>query len=432
MKKVLIKSLVLFTLAFVLTGCFDIKRDIKMFPNGGGTENVIVTLDKDFFDKMQTLASVDNSGRWKRKLDTLMNNDLLQNGVRADIQRTPGTSIKELVVTTKDDGSKQISIQYSFDDPGVLVKIIKEATFSFSNQLPVSFASMKFLDENGNLTFKYVTRKAERSFSDSLAMSIFSSSLASKSVSTTIDFPFEVTESNATTKSGNMLTWETSMQTILYDQANDTAALTKDPSVDLPYAEKVDRTIGRVSQKDNPLIRVQLYNANKEPVKVGTGIVLKDGELVTNFALMDILGGGGFFSIILPNDSLAGVDDMKESDLVSKEDLVFLRFNNSEKTKTYKFASMDAITYGSKVKIFYYPNTLSSVVYSMDGMVAGVKKWTSNTSVIEVKPSKPISIEGGAVFNEAGEFMGMITTQFNGEVGKFYIIPAAFIRSRMQ
>ena len=86
-------------------------------------------------------------------------------------------------------------------------------------------------------------------------------------------------------------------------------------SVSCAVSIPVDRTIGRVSQKDNPLIRVQLYNANKEPVKVGTGIVLKDGELVTNFALMDILGGGGFFSIILPNDSLAGVDDMKESDL---------------------------------------------------------------------------------------------------------------------
>ena len=71
MKNVLVKSLVLFTFALFLSGCFDVKREIKMFPNGGGTENVTVTLDKDFFDKMQTLASVDNSGRWKRKLDII-------------------------------------------------------------------------------------------------------------------------------------------------------------------------------------------------------------------------------------------------------------------------------------------------------------------------------------------------------------------------
>lgn len=422
----------MFASAFILTGCFDVKREIKMYPNGGGTENVTITLDKDFFDKMQTLASVDNSGRWKHKLDTLMNNDLLENGVRADIQRTPGTSIKDLVVTNKDDGSKQITVQYTFDDPSVLIKIMKEVTYSFSNQLPVNFATMKFLDENGNLTFKYVTRKAERSFDDAQANTIFAGSFAGKSLSTTIDFPFEVTESNATSKAGNMLTWETSMETVMFDQASDTAALTKDPSVDLPYAEKVDRSIGKVSQKDNPLIRVQLYNANKEPVKVGTGIVLKDGVLVTNFALMDLLGGGGFFSVILPNDSLAGVDEMRESDLVQKEDLVFLRFNNTEKTKTYKFATLDGVTYGNKVKIFYYPNTLSSVVYSMDGMVAGLKKWTSNTSVIEIKPSKPISLEGGAVFNEAGDFLGMITTEFNGEVGKFYLVPAAYIKMKMK
>jgi hypothetical protein len=432
MKKIFIKLFVLAASVSVLTGCFDVKREIKMYPNGGGTENVTVILDKDFFDKMQTLASVDNSGRWKRKLDTLMNNDLLQNGIRADIQRTPGTSLKDLTVTNKGDGSKEITFQYVFDDPGVLVKIIKEVTFSFSNQLPVNFSTIKFLDENGNLTFKYVTRKADRSFTDSLALNIFSGSFAGKRLTQTIDFPFDVKESNASIASGNSLTWDASMESIMFDQVTDTAALTKDPSVDLPYAEKVDRTIGRVSQKDNPLIRVQLYNANKEPVKVGTGIILKDGMLVTNFALMNLLGGGGFFSVILGNDSLAGVDEMQESDLVQKEDLVFLRFNNFEKTKTYKFASLEGVTYGSKVKIFYFPNTLSSVVYSMDGMIAGVKKWTGNTSAIEVKPSKPISLEGGAVFNEAGEFVGMITNEFNGEVGKFYLVPAAYIRSKMK
>src|SRR5437868_9746141 len=214
MKNLFTKFIILFASSAALIGCFDVKREIKMFPNGSGTENVTVTLDKDFLDKMHTLASVDNSGRWKRKLDTLMNNDLLENGVRADIQRTSGTSLKELVVTNKDDGSKQIKFQYSFDEPIVLVKIIKEVTFSFSNQLPVNFASIKFYDENGNLTFKYVTRKAERSFDDSLALKIFEGSFAGKSVSTTIDFPFDITESNATSKSGNMLTWETSMQTI--------------------------------------------------------------------------------------------------------------------------------------------------------------------------------------------------------------------------
>ncbi len=432
MKKIFVNLLVFTAALFILSGCFDVKRDIKMYPNGTGMENVTVTLDKDFFDKMQTLASLDASGRWKKKLDTLMNNTLLENGTRADIMRTSGTSLKELTVTNKDDGGKEIAFQYFFDDPGVLVKIIKETTFSISNQLPVSIASVKFLDENGNLTFKYISRKADRSIGDSLAVSVFQNSFAAKYLTLNIDFPFEVTETNATTRSGNILTWETSMQTIMFDQATDTAGFTKDPNVDLPYAEKVDRTIGRVSQKDNPLIRVQLYNANKEPVKVGTGIILKEGELVTNFALMDLMGGGGFFSIILPNDSLAGVDDMQEGDIVKKEDLVFLRFNNIEKTKTYRIASMEGVTYGNKVKLFYYPNTLSSVVYSMDCTVTGVKKWTSSTSAIEIKPSKPITIEGGAVYNDAGEFLGMVTQEFNGEVGKLYVVPAAYIRSKMK
>ena len=91
--------------------------------------------------------------------------------------------------------------------------------------------------------------------------------------------------------------------------------LVKDPTLELTYAERVDRSIGKVSQKDNPLIRVQVYNRNKEPVKIGTGVVLKDGLLVTNFKLMNLIEGAGFFSVILPSDSLAGIDDMTDKDL---------------------------------------------------------------------------------------------------------------------
>ena len=62
MKNLFVKFIILFASAAAFIGCFDVKREIKMFPNGGGTENVTVTLDKDFFDKMHTLASIDNSG----------------------------------------------------------------------------------------------------------------------------------------------------------------------------------------------------------------------------------------------------------------------------------------------------------------------------------------------------------------------------------
>jgi hypothetical protein len=122
---------------------------------------------------------------------------------------------------------------------------------------------------------------------------------------------------------------------------------------------------------------------------------------------------------------------MTEKDIDQKQDLVFLRFGSPQRYKSIKYASTALAKYGDKVKIFYYPNTLSSVVYSMDGVMNGTKKWTKNTKVMEIKPSRPITLEGGAVFNEAGEFLGMITTAYDGEVGKIYIIPGEFIKSRI-
>ena len=429
-KNILILSAV-FTAAFFSSGCFDVKREIRLNPDGTGLENMYITLDAEFFEKMESLAATDKTGRWKKKLDTLKNNGLLEAGITADVQRVGGTSIKELKITDSPDGSKEIYLQYSFDEPNVLVKIMKEGTFTWSNQLPVQFSIIKFLDDNGNLTFKHTTRKAERSFDDENMHSVFSSMYPTHKITYTIEFPFEVKESNAINAAGNMLTWQLTMEDAIRNQQTDTAALVKDPELTLTYAEKIDRSIGKVSQKDNPLIRVQVYNSNKEPVKIGTGVVLMDGLLVTNFELMNLIEGAGYFSVILPSDSLAGIDDMTEKDLDQKQDLVFLRFGSPDKFKPIKYAALSSVKYGDKVKLFYYPNTLSSVVYSMDGQISATKKWTKKTSVVEIKPNKPISLEGGAVFTESGDFLGMITKAYDGEVGKIYLIPAEYIKSQI-
>jgi len=429
MKKLSIKILILFALIISVSGCFDVQRDIKMYPNGGGVEEMRVMLDKDFFDTFETLASTDQTGRAKKKLDTLKDNLLFYSGLMADLQRTPGTSIQELLITDKEGGAKEIYIKYTFDEPQALIDIVKEATFSFSNQLNIIWQTIKFLQDENNLKFKYVLRKANRAYDDELALSIFSGLLLTKTVSFNIEFPFEVTTSSSQSQTGNLLRWNASMNDIVNDQVELTAEMIPDKGLDLTYAEKIEKEISKVGKKNNPLIRVQVYNANKEPVKIGTGIVVKKDVLVTNFELMNIMDGRGFFSVIMNNDSLAGIDEMFESDLVPKLDLVFMRFNNFEDTKPLKYAPIDVLS-GTKVKILYYPNALSSVVYSMEGSVSGTKKWSKKTKIIEIKPAKPLTPEGGAVFNENGEFVGMITKAYEGEVGKLYVVPGMYIKAQ--
>ncbi|KXK42207.1 MAG: hypothetical protein UZ05_CHB002003032, partial [Chlorobi bacterium OLB5] len=311
----IILILVLPVILFFSSGCFDVKREIQMNPDGSGYESIYVTLDKDFFERMGTLASSDASGKWKKRADSLNDDSKIENRIKMDMQRVGGTSLKDVKITAKEDGTKEIFMKYYFEDPSVLLKVIKECTFSWSNQLPVQFSTLKFQYDEADLFFKHTTRKAERSFDDELMHSVFSPLYSSKKVTYTIDFPFDVKESNASSSAGRTLTWEMNFETIMFNQQTDTATLVKDPTLELTYAEKIDRSIGKVSQKENPLIRVQVYNRNKEPVKIGTGVVLKDGLLVTNFQLMNLIEGAGFFSVILPSDSLAGIDDMTEKDL---------------------------------------------------------------------------------------------------------------------
>ncbi|RPI15565.1 MAG: hypothetical protein EHM58_13790 [Ignavibacteriae bacterium] len=436
MKSIILKILLLFITALSVSGCFDVRREIKFYPNGGGVEKMYITLDKALFDTFQSFASMDVSGRQKRTLDTLINNELLQRGVMTSVQKTPGTSFKDILVTDKNDGSKEIFIEYTFDDPSAIIRIIKEATYSFSNQLNINFSTLKFFEEKENVRYKYVIRNASRSFNDSLTMNTFSSIIAAKRVNCIVEFPFEVTGTNAQTQSGNILSWDFSLYDAINSQVEMTADMKKPEGIDLTYAEKIVEQ-EKVTKNSNPLIRVQVYNANKEPVKIGTGVVLKVGgddfiTLVTNFGLMNLIEGQGYFSIIKNNDSLAGIDEMKETDLIPKNDLCFLRYmpNTSEKIMAIKYAAMDA-KYGEKVKILYYPNSLSSVVYSIEGTITGQKKW-NKMDLIEVKPQKPLSLDGGAAFNSNGEFMGIITTANDGEVGKLYFIPAMYIKANLK
>lgn len=212
--------------------------------------------------------------------------------------------------------------------------------------------------------------------------------------------PFEVVSSNASYQTGNTLNWEFPISDILYSQAEMTAVMKRDAGLDLPYAEKIDKSTETVSKSKNPLVRIVLYNANKEEVKNGTGIVIKDGLAVTNFKLMTLIEGQGYFSIKLPNDSLAGVDEMGETDYDKRSDIVLFRFNNVEPVKTLRLAPLADVFVTEKVKIYYFPNPLSGAAYSMDGTVSGIKRWGKSNKIIEIKPLKPLSIEGGAVLRK--------------------------------
>jgi hypothetical protein len=434
MKKIIF-SLILFLLTIVLiSGCVDVKRDIKIYPNGTGTENVYVTLSPQFYEILKSYAEQDNSGNGKKYQNVLTDESQLIQTITADFQKASGTQMKDIKVTTLQDGSKEIHLEYIFDNPQVLFGIVKTISFPYTNKLNVIWSTIKFLDDNTKLNFKWIMRKADRSFSDSLGQALFSPVINSTRTYINLEMPFTVYTSNAHSQSENVLRWDFLNSDILLGQVEMTAEMERVRGIDLPFADKPSKE-EKVSQNVNPMIRVQIYNANQEPVKIVAGIIVQHTDkadlIATNFSMMNLVDGGGFFSVRRNDDSLAGIDDMKPEDLDQSVDLVFLRFNNNEKVKPLKWASLD-VTPGQKVKIFYYPNALSPVVYSLEGTAIGLKKWKKNNKILEIKPSKPLSPEGGAIFNENGEFMGLITKAYEGEVGRIYAIPSMYIKTRIK
>ena len=387
-----------------------------------------------FYEILKTYAELDNSGNAKRYQNVLTDDSQLMQTITSDFQKATGTQMKDLKVTTLQDGSKEIYLEYVFDDPQVLFRMAKTVTYPYTNKQNVIWSTQKFTDEGTKLRFKCVMRKADRSFSDSLGLALFTPLINSTRTSISMEMPFDIYTSNANSQAEKTLSWDFLNSDILFSQVEMTAEMERVQGIDLPFAEKPQKE-EKVSQNVNPMIRVQIYNANQEPVKIVAGIIVKHGEtadvIATNFAMMNLVEGAGFFSVRRNDDSLAGIDDMKPEDIDQSIDIVFLRFNNNEKVKPLKWASID-VTPGQKIKIFYYPNALSPVVYALEGTAISLKKWKKGNKIIEIKPSKPVSLEGGAVFNENGEFMGLITKAFEGEVGRLYVIPAMYIKTRIK
>lgn len=433
MKKIIFSFTLLLLALMFLTGCIDIKRDIKIYPNGTGLESATITLSPQFYEILKSYAELDNSGNAKKYLSILNDESQLIQTITSDFQKATGTQMKDLKVNTLQDGSKEIYLEYIFDNPQVLLGVVKTLSFPYTNKLNVIWSTLKFMDDNTKLSFKWVIRKADRSFSDSLGQALFSPLINSTRTSISIDMPFNIYTSNAQSQSEKVLSWDFPNSDIQSGQVEMTAEMERVQGLDLFFADKPSKE-EKVSQNVNPMIRVQIYNANQEPVKIVAGIIVKHGEtadvIATNFSMMNLVDGSGFFSVRRNDDSLAGIDDMKPEDIDKSIDIIFLRFNNNEKVKPLKWASLD-ITPGQKIKIFYYPNALSPVVYSLEGTAIGLKSWKKNNKIIEIKPSKPISPEGGAIFNENGEFVGLITKAYEGEVGRIYAIPSMYIKTRL-
>ena len=434
MKTTIIKFLLLIPLIFSLSGCFDVKREISYFANGGGEEKLAITIDKEFFTTLQSFASQEGNSRIRSMLDTVMTDDLLQPRLYKEVQKAINTSIKEVIIKVNPDGSKEIDINYSFDDPACIVRIVSAATGWFATNPELVYSSAKFSIDSGEVRFRQSIISAFRAFNYDLENSSFKNMMLSKNVTQDIKFPFDITTTNAMSQQGNTCSWTYSLYDALYGKVEALANMTLPEGLDLPYAEKIVH-IEKVDTKSNPLVRIMIYNPNKEWVKTISGVTIKDDKgvtiLVTSLKMLNIIEGQGYWSVKMNNDELAGIDEMRENDTDPKMDLCFLRFSNFERIKSLNFAS-SYVTTGQKVKIFYHPSASAPVTYIIDGVLTGTTQMSGNT-IYEIKPDKllPNDAGGGAIFNMDGQFLGMLTDSYIGDVSKIYAIPASYIKTKI-
>jgi hypothetical protein len=185
----------------------DIERKIKINPDGSGKEILTMTIGKEFFDVFISTASLMNSSKAKTFIDSLYSDDIYKSQFRKTLNSIEGLHLINVDSRTNPDSSKTIETEYSFED----IKYIGNKlnySYVYQNKTDDSdlTADISFKDEGNKVIFIYDVKPSKTKYNSykELAAPFFKNN----KVIYNIDFPYDISSSNATYKNGRNLIWE--------------------------------------------------------------------------------------------------------------------------------------------------------------------------------------------------------------------------------
>ncbi len=214
--KLLFNIVTFLLLAFSLSSCLSIKREIKVSYDGSGIETMTIKFDKIFYDMMGSFSSLMDSTKAGDFMDSLYKDEDFINKTRAKYDSMPGVKLLELYSHKNEDLSNSFIIKYEFDS---LIKIKSAVLSRFETPgKDNAETEVNFDNKDGKIFFSYIYQNLN---SDSAGLNGDSlSSAMSESITDLfkdgevlfeIEFPYEIISSNATMTDGKKLIWKYSL-----------------------------------------------------------------------------------------------------------------------------------------------------------------------------------------------------------------------------
>lgn len=201
----------------ILSSCLSVNRNIKIKKDGSGEETMKITFQKQFYNLMSSMSSMMDSVRRQGYLDSLYSDELFLSQTKNKYDSIPGIKVIGLSTEKGPDSSNSIIIKYQFDS---VIKI-GQSMGSLKEDESSSITDVSWNKEGDKIFFNYTYEESPQekaAVNDSTSAEIknsMSEVFAGGSFNITIDFPYEVISSNATSREGNLLHWTYTMPEVI-------------------------------------------------------------------------------------------------------------------------------------------------------------------------------------------------------------------------
>jgi len=172
------------------------------------------------------------------------------------------------------------------------------------------------------------------------------------------------------------------------------------------------------AQASNSIVRVNVLAAGGTPLKIGSGIVIGPGRVITN---CHVTNGGAGIRVKIGNSQL----DASVSIADEKHDLCQLSVSGLG-APAVSVGRSSGLRVGQKVYAIGSPMGLDLTI--SDGMISSLRETPEGSVIQTTAPVSPGS-SGGGLFDENGTLVGVITFQSSQGQNLNFAIPAEWINT---
>lgn len=213
---------------FTFSSCISFKRDIVLNKDGSGTEHLVITFQKLFYDMISSMTAFMEPSRQEGYLDSLYSDDIFMKENLDKYDSVPGFKLLEYSSSTNPDSSKSFTFKYEFDSVykiGKSVSAIKaqdsklpDATITFDNS---DKENVIFRFDYSNKFYTDTNEAVTDASADSLTAEMvkgMAEMFEGGIIEITIEFPYDIISTNADSSSGRKLYWNSSMKNLIMNE----------------------------------------------------------------------------------------------------------------------------------------------------------------------------------------------------------------------